>query len=297
MMFSQTGEILQDESYYPFGISFGESLAYNNTDNSPANKYLYNGKEKQMDFDLNWYDYGARFYDARLGRFHTIDPLGEKYNFQSILVYGANNPIKNIDANGEGPVGFKILYTVAKYKIDKWISGMVSYTAQTTTSEGYRSMNSVKATEKGLASQKAIADLSHIIAPAAKETNIAIGVGSDFKINEDFNIGVGAEIGTEGVKIYAESPGDLVSGELIVSSGGSVDGNIQVQGEIIIGNAPEDDNGKVGLTIGKGVYLRVETNPEKIGKNYQDQKSTIEGIKKSYSYPKVDDDEIKKEFY
>ncbi len=69
------------------------------------NKYLYNGKEQQdkafaggVRFD--WYDYGARFYDPTLGRFHTVDPLAEKNHSQSGFVYAANNPIKYIDYMG-----------------------------------------------------------------------------------------------------------------------------------------------------------------------------------------------------
>jgi RHS repeat-associated protein len=71
-------------------------------------KYLYNGKELQNHSfsdgsSLDWYDYGARFYDAQLVRFLTIDPLSEKYAFQSPFVYAANNPIKYIDWKGMGP--------------------------------------------------------------------------------------------------------------------------------------------------------------------------------------------------
>jgi hypothetical protein len=62
-MFDQTGEVLQDQSYYPFGMSMGEALTFDMPSSLPDNKYLYNGKELQDDFDLGWYDYGARFYD------------------------------------------------------------------------------------------------------------------------------------------------------------------------------------------------------------------------------------------
>lgn len=47
------------------------------------------------------YDYGARFYDAQLGRFHTQDKFAEKYHTVSPYQYGLNNPIKYIDENGD----------------------------------------------------------------------------------------------------------------------------------------------------------------------------------------------------
>lgn len=72
-MFTETGEVIQDQSYYPFGMSMGDEITYNNTDDSPENHYLYNGKELQKDFELDWYDFGARMYDVQLGRWHAID--------------------------------------------------------------------------------------------------------------------------------------------------------------------------------------------------------------------------------
>jgi len=50
---------------------------------------------------LDLYDYGARQYDAALGRFHTMDRFSEKYYPLSPYQYGANNPINHIDINGD----------------------------------------------------------------------------------------------------------------------------------------------------------------------------------------------------
>ncbi|MCW3808097.1 RHS repeat-associated core domain-containing protein, partial [Plebeiibacterium marinum] len=86
-----------------------EQKNYNSaTTNYQQNKYLYNGKEIQDDnlggVSLDWYDYGARFYDPSLGRFTTQDPLAEKYQYQSPHVYAANNPVCFIDWMGLKPV-------------------------------------------------------------------------------------------------------------------------------------------------------------------------------------------------
>jgi RHS repeat-associated protein len=70
-------------------------------ENSLEQSYLYNGKELQTDLDLDWYDYGARMYDAAVGRFFTQDRFSEKYLDFSPYQYAANNPIIYIDVNGD----------------------------------------------------------------------------------------------------------------------------------------------------------------------------------------------------
>jgi len=75
------------------------------TGSSPQNKFLYNGKEIQDDViagqKLDWYDYGWMIYDAAVGRFHTKDRFAEKNYAFSPYQYAGNNPILNIDVNGD----------------------------------------------------------------------------------------------------------------------------------------------------------------------------------------------------
>ncbi|MFN0290101.1 M91 family zinc metallopeptidase [Pedobacter helvus] len=89
--------ILQRDDYYAFGLR--KSGLNGNGAVSLDNKYLYNGKELQD--ELEQYDYGARFYDPVIGRFNVIDRFAEKYYNLNPYQYGANNPVLNIDVNGD----------------------------------------------------------------------------------------------------------------------------------------------------------------------------------------------------
>ena len=93
VVINQSGTVEETNHYYPFGGVFGTA--------GNTQPYKYNGKELDTKKGLNWYDYGARHYDAALGRFTTNDRFAEKYYSMSPYQYGANNPVNNIDVNGD----------------------------------------------------------------------------------------------------------------------------------------------------------------------------------------------------
>ena len=93
VVINQSGAVEETNHYYLFGGVFASSTS--------TQPYKYNSKEYGTKKGLNWYDYGARHYDAVLGRFMTVDPLAEKYYSESLYTYCYSNPINCIDPNGK----------------------------------------------------------------------------------------------------------------------------------------------------------------------------------------------------
>ena len=90
-------ELLQDVHYYPFGLMY-EGPFYAQV--GPVNEYTYNGKRFHREGDLNWYDYGFRFYDATIARFPSLDPIADDFAHVTPYNYAENNPASGIDLYG-----------------------------------------------------------------------------------------------------------------------------------------------------------------------------------------------------
>src|SRR6202012_1060629 len=86
----------QTDDYYPFGMEINNSVT------SPKNEYLYNKKELQE--EIQEYDYGARFYDPIIARFTSVDPLAEYMRRFSDYAYGFDNPLRFLEKDGMNPI-------------------------------------------------------------------------------------------------------------------------------------------------------------------------------------------------
>jgi RHS repeat-associated protein len=63
-------------------------------------RFGFNGKEKASEISSDDYDFGARVYDGRLGRWLSVDPLEFLYPNKSPYHFVSNNPINRIDPLG-----------------------------------------------------------------------------------------------------------------------------------------------------------------------------------------------------
>ena len=95
VVMNEDGTIEQVNDYYPTGALMGSSL------NGEVQRYKYNGKELDRTHGLDWYDYGARNYDAALVRWRSLDILQEEHPEWSGYSYVYNNPLRMSDPTGQ----------------------------------------------------------------------------------------------------------------------------------------------------------------------------------------------------
>ena len=128
-------------NFYPFGM-----IVPGRNYNADKYRYGHNGKEKddEVHGSGNWYDYGLRPYDPRIGRPPSIDPLTKQYPELSPYQFYHNNPIRNVDLDGAerlpneifnaaARAGKALIQKATNYVVAKVVNMTVDYAAEKTS--------------------------------------------------------------------------------------------------------------------------------------------------------------------
>jgi RHS repeat-associated protein len=75
-------------------------------------RYGFNGKEKDKLISADSYDFGARIYDGRLGRWLSVDALQNKYPNLTPYHFAGNNPTASVDIDGKDTIRFVTTTTI-----------------------------------------------------------------------------------------------------------------------------------------------------------------------------------------
>ncbi|WP_188938385.1 RHS repeat-associated core domain-containing protein, partial [Puia dinghuensis] len=95
-----SGPMLEENHYYPFGLTMAGISDKALKSNYAENKRRFIGQLYDDDLDWDTYQMRYRTMDPQLGRFWQIDPLATKYVHNSTYAYAENRPTIGIDLEG-----------------------------------------------------------------------------------------------------------------------------------------------------------------------------------------------------
>ncbi len=179
-----TPELLIAKDYYPFGMEM--SGRYSLTDPEVLGRdyrFGFNGKEKDDEWNGqtgSTYDFGARLYDARIGRWMACDPLAEKYPYLSPYSFVANSPLVFIDPDGKDiDISKAVDNQTGKTVVTITLSGYVSFDHLSTTTTSKQRINYVYNLNESL---------SETFSKSYENENVEVVFISNMKLGTDQDI-------------------------------------------------------------------------------------------------------------
>jgi RHS repeat-associated protein len=88
--------IVQQDDYYPFGLTFNSYQR----ENATPNRWKFQGQEHVDDLGLNWDSFKWRNHQPDIGRFFNVDPLAEKYYYNSPYAFSENKVVAHVEIEG-----------------------------------------------------------------------------------------------------------------------------------------------------------------------------------------------------
>jgi RHS repeat-associated protein len=99
------GALLEENSYYPFGLTMAGISSRALNFGSPENKIKFQKQEfATKEFSdgsgIDMYEFKWRMHDPQIGRFWQVDPLSDKYFYNSTYAFSENKVIAHIELEG-----------------------------------------------------------------------------------------------------------------------------------------------------------------------------------------------------
>jgi RHS repeat-associated protein len=91
--------VVQQEDFYPFGLSFNQYLR----ENSIPNRWKFQSQEHIDDLGLNWDQFKWRNHMPDIGRFFNVDKLAEKYPYWTPYAFSGNQVVNARELEGLEP--------------------------------------------------------------------------------------------------------------------------------------------------------------------------------------------------
>ena len=88
--------VVQTDDYYPFGLTFNSY----SRENSVPNRWKFQGQEHVDDLGLGWDSFKWRNHQPDIGRFFNVDPLAEKYVYNSLYAFSENKVTTHVELEG-----------------------------------------------------------------------------------------------------------------------------------------------------------------------------------------------------
>jgi RHS repeat-associated protein len=102
------GPIVSSQDYYPFGLTFNSYQK----ENSLKQRFRFQGQEHIDDLDLGWDSFKWRNHQPDIGRFFNIDPLTDKYVYNSPYAFSENKVVAHVELEGLEAVGIEAVDVV-----------------------------------------------------------------------------------------------------------------------------------------------------------------------------------------
>ena len=90
--------VVQSQDYYPFGLRFN---SYTRENSLIERSRLFQGQEHVDDLGLNWDSFKWRNHQPEIGRFFNVDPLSEKYLYNSPYAFSENRVTTHVELEGK----------------------------------------------------------------------------------------------------------------------------------------------------------------------------------------------------